>query len=76
MQSALSRRAFGAVAIAALAASALVACGDDAPTPTAPLTGSISFWHAYSADSKEVKALRTEVIPGFRPSIRAPRSST
>jgi len=64
MQSALSRRAFGAVAIAALAASALVACGEDAP-PTAPLTGSISFWHAYSADSKEVKTLRTEVIPGF-----------
>jgi len=64
MQSALSRRRLGAAALAVAVAATLAACGEDAPT-TGPVTGSITFWHAYSADSKEVKQLREVVIPGF-----------
>src|SRR5262249_49538203 len=32
---------------------------------SAPLTGTITFWHAYGADSQEVKTLETVVIPAF-----------
>ncbi|PVU83844.1 maltose-binding protein [Cellulomonas sp. WB94] len=31
----------------------------------APLSGTVTFWHAYSADSPEVKTLETTIIPAF-----------
>ncbi len=62
----LSRRLLAA-GVASVALAGLAACGED-PKPAAegPLAGKITFWHAYSVDSKEVKALREVVIPGFK----------
>lgn len=67
MRTALSRRRLLAAGVATVALAGLSACGDD-PKPAAdgPLSGKVTFWHAYSADSKEVKALREVIIPGFK----------
>jgi multiple sugar transport system substrate-binding protein len=61
------RRSLAAVAVAVAASLALAACGtsDKASDTSAPLTGAITFWHAYGADSQEVKTLETVVIPAF-----------
>lgn len=64
------------VAWAAAAAGALVltGCSGGAGATTAspagsgsaaPLSGTVTFWHAYSADSPEVKTLETTIIPAF-----------
>ncbi|HEX6497429.1 MAG TPA: extracellular solute-binding protein [Micromonosporaceae bacterium] len=58
------RAALGA-AVAATTALALGACGDSKPASSDSLTGTITFWHGYSADAKELKTLREVVIPGF-----------
>jgi multiple sugar transport system substrate-binding protein len=62
------RRLLATAALAVATAMALAACGDDA-TPTnnnTALSGTITFWHAYSADSQEVKTLETVIIPAFK----------
>jgi ABC-type glycerol-3-phosphate transport system substrate-binding protein len=62
-----SRRRLLAASVAAVALAGLAACGgEDKPPADGPVSGKITFWHAYSADSKEVKALRETVIPGFK----------
>lgn len=64
------------VAWAAVAAGmlALTGCSGGAGAATAspagsgsaaPLSGTVTFWHAYSADSPEVKTLETTIIPAF-----------
>lgn len=64
------------VAWAAVAAGmlALTGCSGGAGATTAspagsgsaaPLSGTVTFWHAYSADSPEVKTLETTIIPAF-----------
>jgi len=62
------RRVLATAALAIATSMALAACGDNAkPTDSnAPLSGSITFWHAYSADSQEVKTLDTVIIPAFK----------
>ena len=61
------RRALTSAALAVAAALAVSACGSEEPTtPTGQLSGTITFWHAYSADSQEVKTLREVIIPGFK----------
>ena len=62
------RRVLATAALAVATSMALAACGDDAkPADTnAPLSGSITFWHAYSADSQEVKTLQDVIIPAFK----------
>ncbi|NUO55753.1 MAG: extracellular solute-binding protein [Hamadaea sp.] len=63
----LSRRSLLAAGIASLTAVGLAACGEDEqPASAGPLSGKITFWHAYSADSKEVKTLREVIIPAFK----------
>lgn len=53
--------------LAVVASLGLAACGDDAPpVNSTTLSGTITFWHAYSADSQEVKTLRDVIIPGFK----------
>lgn len=68
MRTTISRRRFLAAGVASTAALAgLAACDSKEQTPTAgPLARKITFWHAYSADSKEVKALRDTVIAAFK----------
>jgi multiple sugar transport system substrate-binding protein len=52
--------------LAVVASLALAACGDDGPSSSdGELSGSITFWHAYGADSKELETLREVIIPGF-----------
>lgn len=54
-----------AVAVAALVA--LAGCstsGSNAPT-SGTLSGTVTFWHAYSADSPEVQTLEKTIIPAF-----------
>lgn len=59
------------VALGATAALALAGCGSDAApsatTGSSPgaLSGTVTYWHAYSVDSKEVETLRDVVIPKF-----------
>jgi multiple sugar transport system substrate-binding protein len=66
-----------ALATAAVLAAALVACGTggggsaqpaDAGEKLAPgqsISGTITFWHAYSAGGSEVKTVEKQVIPAF-----------
>ncbi|GAA4162180.1 sugar ABC transporter substrate-binding protein [Gryllotalpicola daejeonensis] len=63
-----------AAAILAMGALALTACSSgagsvkDAPLASAgakKLSGTVTFWHAYSADSPEVSTLEKTIIPGF-----------
>ncbi|MBU4335370.1 MAG: extracellular solute-binding protein [Actinobacteria bacterium] len=62
--------ALGACAVAALA---LTACSSSTTsssqtplsTPGASISGTVTFWHAYSADSQEVKTLDEVLIPEF-----------
>lgn len=66
---------FKRIAVAALAAAALAAAAATAGATTgrAGATTTISFWHAYSSDSPEVKTLSTVLIPMFErshPSIK------
>ena len=62
------RRALTSAALAVAATLAVSACGADEAPPanTGQLSGTITFWHAYSADSQEVKTLREVIIPGFK----------
>lgn len=47
-------------------ALALSACsGGSKPASSDSLTGTVTFWHGYSATSEELKTLRTVIIPGF-----------
>ncbi|MFR9775349.1 extracellular solute-binding protein [Micromonospora sp. MS34] len=68
MHTVLSRRRLLAAGIATVALVGMSACGEDAKPAAAdgPVSGKITFWHAYSADSQEVKALREVIIPGFK----------
>lgn len=66
MRTTLSRRRLLAAGVAGAALAGLAACGSDEKPAAGPLAGKITFWHAYSADSKEVKALREVVIPAFK----------
>lgn len=71
MRSVLNRRRFLTAGVAALSVAALSLAGctgnDDTPSSTpASLSGTVTFWHAYSADSQEVKTLNTVIIPGFK----------
>ena len=61
------RRLLATAALAVTTSFALVACGSDAKpaSNTAALSGTITFWHAYGADSQEVKTLHDVIIPGF-----------
>ena len=63
-----------ASAVIAVAMLSLAGCGSDSTgaTPSAigtagdsAISGTVTFWHAYSADSPEVKALETTIIPAF-----------
>lgn len=69
-----TRRTMAGVASLALVTLALTACGGDAgdEDPAAgdgakdgELTGTVTFWHAYSADSPEVTTLEETLIPQF-----------
>jgi multiple sugar transport system substrate-binding protein len=69
MERVLSRRHFLAGATGVAASLALAACGGSDKSSkgsSAQLTGTITFWHAYSADSQEVKTLNEVIIPGFK----------
>jgi multiple sugar transport system substrate-binding protein len=67
MNTVLSRRGLLAAGMATIAAAGLAACGsEDKPAVGTAVSGKITFWHAYSADSKEVKALNEVIIPGFK----------
>lgn len=65
----------GGVAMVAVTALTLAACSStpDEAEPqetadngtTAELSGTVSYWHAYSADSAEIATLEDEVIPQF-----------
>ncbi|GAA1743833.1 extracellular solute-binding protein [Luedemannella helvata] len=70
MRSVLNRRRFLTAGVAALSATALALTGcttdDPEPTTSAELSGTVTFWHAYSADSQEVKTLNEVVLPGFK----------
>ena len=65
--------ALGAAAALALTLTACSSGGAGAagttPTPVATagadISGTVTFWHAYSADSPEVKTLETVLIPKF-----------
>ena len=60
----LSWLALGGVALA------LTACGGGGQKPTTDAHGHtvIKYWHAYSADSPELKTLEDTVIPAFEKS--------
>lgn len=66
----IRRRALvSAVALLTVTSFGLVACGGDEPEATTAdgkLSGTITFWHGYSADAKEVKTLREIIIPAFQ----------
>jgi len=54
------------VALTAVAALSVAACGHDTQSSSnGQLSGTITFWHAYGADSQEVKTLEEVVIPAF-----------
>ncbi|WP_159805448.1 extracellular solute-binding protein [Cellulomonas citrea] len=62
--------ALGACAVAALALSACSSGNAGSTqsalsTPGASISGTVTFWHAYSADSNEAKTLDTVLIPKF-----------
>ena len=60
------RRALASASLAVVASLALVACtGEEPSSSDGDLSGSITFWHAYGADSKELETLREVIIPGF-----------
>ncbi|MFG2059447.1 extracellular solute-binding protein [Micromonospora sp. NPDC048930] len=63
-----TRRRILAAAAATLTAIGLTACGSDDTSADAdgPVSGTITFWHGYNSDSKEVKTLREVVIPAFK----------
>lgn len=74
MFSTARRTALTAIGAAAALALTLTACSSGggagaAQTPIASagatISGTVTFWHAYSADSQEVKTLETVIIPKF-----------
>ncbi|WP_238005240.1 extracellular solute-binding protein [Dactylosporangium sp. AC04546] len=70
MHTVFTRRRMLATALLATAAVPLSACGgeDEPSSPSSgdALSGTINFWHGYSSDAKEIKALRDVIIPGFQ----------
>jgi multiple sugar transport system substrate-binding protein len=62
------RRLLATAALAVTTTMALAACsGDEKPVSDGgQLSGTITFWHAYGADSQEVKTLTDVIIPGFQ----------
>ena len=61
-----------AAAFAAISAIGLVGCSSsggktssDLGTPGAKLSGTVTFWDAYSSDSPEVQTLEKTIIPAF-----------
>ncbi|MFG2041641.1 extracellular solute-binding protein [Dactylosporangium sp. NPDC048998] len=70
MHTVLTRRRMLTTGTALLAtvAMSLSACGgQDKPSSSGDaLSGTITFWHGYSSDAKEVKVLREVIIPGFQ----------
>lgn len=60
-------------AVAAVAALTLTGCAGGGGTPTGgigepgstDISGTVTFWHAYSADSPEVATLEGTIIPAF-----------
>ncbi len=64
----LTRRRLLAGAAAVAASALLAGCGGSKAASQSPaqLSGTITFWHAYSADSQEVKTLNDVIIPGFK----------
>ena len=70
----MGKSSMTASAVIAVAMLSLAGCGSDSTgaTPSAigtagdsAISGTVTFWHAYSADSPEVKALETTIIPAF-----------
>jgi ABC-type glycerol-3-phosphate transport system substrate-binding protein len=60
------RRVMAGASLAVVASLALVACSDDEPSSSGgELSGTITFWHAYGADSQEIKTLQDVIIPAF-----------
>lgn len=60
--------AIAAAAVVTMGLTGCTASGGGAATPGASgadLSGTVTFWHAYSADSPEVSTLENTVIPGF-----------
>lgn len=64
----------GVAVTAALASLTLAACSSSSPVATSvttggavsnELTGTVTYWHAYSADSPEVSTLEDTIIPAF-----------
>ena len=57
----------GTLAVAAIGSTTAGASTDGAEIgePGAEVSGSVSFWHAYSADSPEVQTLEDVLIPSF-----------
>ncbi len=64
----------GVAVTAALASLTLAACSSSSPVATSvtssgavsnELTGTVTYWHAYSADSPEVSTLEGTIIPAF-----------
>lgn len=63
----------GVAVTAALAVFTLAACSSSTPEATqvtggdgaTELTGTVTYWHAYSADSPEVATLQDTIIPAF-----------
>lgn len=58
---------------AATTAAPSATIGSTAPAPAstaaaAAVTGTVTFWHAYSSDSPEVKTLDTVLVPAFQKS--------
>lgn len=70
----MSTRTTATTAAVAVAMLSLAGCATDAgnAAPSAigaagasSISGTVTFWHAYSADSPEVKTLETTIIPAF-----------
>jgi len=64
----------GVATIAALASISIAGCSADTGSPsssttaagnTGDISGTVTYWHAYSADSPEVSTLEGTIIPAF-----------
>jgi len=60
------RGRLASASLAVVTSLALLGCSGNDPSSTdGELAGTITFWHAYGADSKEIETLREVIIPGF-----------